>query len=35
MDKIVPIAVRFGVYDQMKPYLSNAIGADGDHADAV
>ncbi len=28
MDKVVPIAVRFGVYDQMAPYLSNAIGAD-------
>jgi penicillin-binding protein 1A len=28
MDKIVPIAVRFGVYDKMEPYLSNAIGAD-------
>ena len=28
MDKIVPIAVRFGVYDSMPPFLSNALGAD-------
>jgi penicillin-binding protein 1A len=28
MNKIVPIAVRFGVYDSMPPFLSNALGAD-------
>ena len=28
MDKITPYAVRFGVYDKMPPYLSNALGAD-------
>ncbi len=27
MDKIVPYAVRFGVYDKLPPYLSNALGA--------
>ncbi len=27
MDKVVPYAVRFGIYDKMTPYLSNAIGA--------
>ncbi|MCP5412565.1 MAG: penicillin-binding protein 1A [Alphaproteobacteria bacterium] len=27
MDKIVPYAVRFGVYDKMTPYLSNALGS--------
>ena len=27
MDKVVPIAERFGVYDHLTPYLSNAIGA--------
>jgi penicillin-binding protein 1A len=27
MDKVVPYPVRFGVYDRLDPYLSNAIGA--------
>jgi penicillin-binding protein 1A len=27
MDKITPYPVRFGVYDKMPPYLSNALGA--------
>lgn len=27
MHKVVPYAERFGVYDKMTPYLSNAIGA--------
>jgi len=27
MDKVVPIPIRFGVYDTLKPYLANAIGA--------
>ena len=27
MDKIVPYPVRFGVYDSLPPYLSNALGA--------
>ena len=27
MDKVVPYAVRFGVYDKMTPFLSNALGA--------
>ena len=27
MKKIVPYAVRFGVYDSLTPWLSNAIGA--------
>ncbi|MGB8366421.1 MAG: penicillin-binding protein 1A [Rhizomicrobium sp.] len=27
MNKIVPYAVRFGVYDKLPPYLSNALGA--------
>ncbi|MBU6443103.1 MAG: penicillin-binding protein 1A [Alphaproteobacteria bacterium] len=27
MDKVVPYALRFGIYDKMTPYLSNAIGA--------
>ncbi len=27
MDKIVPYPVRFGVYDKLPPYLSNALGA--------
>jgi penicillin-binding protein 1A len=27
MDKVVPLAVRFGVYDKMSPYLSNSLGA--------
>jgi len=27
MDKVVPYAERFGVYDHLQPYLANAIGA--------
>ena len=27
MDKITPYPIRFGVYDKMPPYLSNALGA--------
>ncbi len=27
MDKVVPVAERFGIYDHLTPYLSNAIGA--------
>ncbi|MDE3114764.1 MAG: penicillin-binding protein 1A [Pseudomonadota bacterium] len=27
MDKVVPYAIRFGIYDKMSPYLSDAIGA--------
>jgi len=27
MDKVVPLAERFGLYDHLTPYLSNAIGA--------
>jgi len=27
MDKITPYPVRFGVYDKLPPYLSNALGA--------
>ncbi|MDE2495489.1 MAG: penicillin-binding protein 1A [Alphaproteobacteria bacterium] len=29
MDKIVPYAVRFGVYDHLEPLLANALGATG------
>ncbi len=27
MDKIMPYPIRFGVYDKLPPYLSNALGA--------
>jgi penicillin-binding protein 1A len=27
MDKIVPLPVRFGVYDHLDPYLANSLGA--------